>query len=50
MIYIFIIVGIGLCMSGVLAAFGLDPTNIQTDKLHSVLNADGILTAYLRLV
>ena len=47
---IYIFEGIGLCMSSVLAAFGLDPTKIQTDKLHSVLNSEGILTAYLRLV
>ena len=40
--------GIGLCMSAVLAGFGLDPTKLETDKLHTILNSEGILTSFLR--
>jgi len=43
-----VILGIGLCMSAVLAGFGLDPTKLETDKLHTILNSEGILTSFLR--
>jgi len=40
--------GIGFLISAVLAGFGLDPTTIQTDRISTVYNTDGLLTAYLR--
>ena len=40
--------GIGFLISAALAGFGLDPTKIQTDRIITVYNTNGLLTSFLR--
>ncbi|XP_023347841.1 uncharacterized protein LOC111716592 [Eurytemora carolleeae] len=42
------VLGIGFLISATLAGFGLDPTKIQTDRIITVYNTNGLLTSFLR--
>jgi len=42
------VLGIGFLISACLAGFGLDSTKIRIDRIQTILNSEGLLTAYLR--